>query len=167
MKEATKTMPNKTTWIDPKTVQRRWWVVDASGKILGRLASDIARLLMGKHKPQWQPNLDIGDFVIVVNAEKVRLTGKKLDQKFHYRHSGRPGNLKAYSYRWMLQNRPERVIELAVSKMLPKNRLRARMLKRLRVYRGPTHPHQAQQPQPLALTPTRVPIPADAEKEVS
>jgi large subunit ribosomal protein L13 len=141
--------------------------VDASGKILGRLASDIARLLMGKHKPQWQPNLDIGDFVIVVNAEKVRLTGKKLDQKFHYRHSGRPGNLKAYSYRWMLQNRPERVIELAVSKMLPKNRLRARMLKRLRVYRGPTHPHQAQQPQPLALTPTRVPIPADAEKEVS
>ncbi|MDT7897365.1 MAG: hypothetical protein OXFUSZZB_000404 [Candidatus Fervidibacter sp.] len=160
-------MPNKTTWIDPKTVQRRWWVVDASGKILGRLASDIARLLMGKHKPQWQPNLDIGDFVIVVNAEKVRLTGKKLDQKFHYRHSGRPGNLKAYSYRWMLQNRPERVIELAVSKMLPKNRLRARMLKRLRVYRGPTHPHQAQQPQPLALTPTRVPIPADAEKEVS
>jgi large subunit ribosomal protein L13 len=111
--------------------------------------------------------LDIGDFVIVVNAEKVRLTGKKLDQKFHYRHSGRPGNLKAYSYRWMLQNRPERVIELAVSKMLPKNRLRARMLKRLRVYRGPTHPHQAQQPQPLALTPTRVPIPADAEKEVS
>jgi large subunit ribosomal protein L13 len=167
MKEATKTMPNKTTWIDPKTVQRRWWVVDASGKILGRLASDIARLLMGKHKPQWQPNLDIGDFVIVVNAEKVRLTGKKLDQKFHYRHSGRPGNLKAYSYRWMLQNRPERVIELAVSKMLPKNRLRARMLKRLRVYHGPTHPHQAQQPQPLALTPTRVPIPADAEKEVS
>jgi large subunit ribosomal protein L13 len=160
-------MPNKTTWIDPKTVQRRWWVVDASGKILGRLASDIARLLMGKHKPQWQPNLDIGDFVIVVNAENVRLTGKKLDQKFHYRHSGRPGNLKAYSYRWMLQNRPERVIELAVSKMLPKNRLRARMLKRLRVYRGPTHPHQAQQPQPLALTPTRVPIPADAEKEVS
>ncbi|MFA0758131.1 MAG: hypothetical protein PVTTEEND_000742 [Candidatus Fervidibacter sp.] len=160
-------MPNKTTWIDPKTVQRRWWVVDASGKILGRLASDIARLLMGKHKPQWQPNLDIGDFVIVVNAEKVRLTGKKLDQKFHYRHSGRPGNLKAYSYRWMLQNRPERVIELAVSKMLPKNRLRARMLKRLRVYRGPTHPHQAQQPQPLSLTPTRVPIPADAEKEVS
>jgi len=141
--------------------------VDASGKILGRLASDIARLLMGKHKPQWQPNLDIGDFVIVVNAEKVRLTGKKLDQKFHYRHSGRPGNLKAYSYRWMLQNRPERVIELAVSKMLPKNRLRARMLKRLRVYRGPTHPHQAQQPQPLSLTPTRVPIPADAEKEVS
>ncbi|MFA0751074.1 MAG: hypothetical protein SLRJCFUN_001477 [Candidatus Fervidibacter sp.] len=157
-------MPNRTTWIDPKTVERRWWVVDAEGKILGRLASDIARLLMGKHKPQWQPNLDIGDFVIVINAEKVRLTGKKLDQKFHYRHSGRPGNLKAYSYRWMLQNRPERVIELAVSKMLPKNRLRARMLKRLRVYRGPHHPHQAQQPAPLTLTKTRVPIPA---KEVS
>ncbi|MFA0731769.1 MAG: hypothetical protein HZLCBSQH_000941 [Candidatus Fervidibacterota bacterium] len=157
-------MPNRTTWIDPKTVERRWWVVDAEGKILGRLASDIARLLMGKHKPQWQPDLDIGDFVIVINAEKVRLTGKKLDQKFHYRHSGRPGNLKAYSYRWMLQNRPERVIELAVSKMLPKNRLRGRMLKRLRVYRGHHHPHQAQKPAPLTLTKTRVPIPA---KEVS
>lgn len=150
-------MPNKTTWVDPKKVERRWWVVDAEGKILGRLASEIARILMGKHKPQWQPNLDIGDFVIVVNAEKVKLTGRKLDQKFHYRHSGRPGNLKAYSYRWMLEHRPERVIELAVSKMLPKNRLRARMLKRLRVYRGPNHPHQAQKPQPLSLTPTRVP----------
>ncbi|MGQ9464056.1 MAG: 50S ribosomal protein L13 [Candidatus Fervidibacter sp.] len=153
-------MPNKTTWIDPKKVERRWWVVDAEGKILGRLASEIARILMGKHKPQWQPNLDTGDFVIVVNAEKVKLTGKKLDQKFHYRHSGRLGNLKAYSYRWMLERRPERVIELAVSKMLPKNRLRARMLKRLRVYRGPNHPHQAQKPQPLSLTPTRSPMPA-------
>lgn len=153
-------MPNKTTWIDPKKVERRWWVVDAEGKILGRLASEIARILMGKHKPQWQPNLDIGDFVIVVNAEKVKLTGKKLDQKFHYRHSGRPGNLKAYSYRWMLERRPERIIELAVSKMLPKNRLRARMLKRLKVYRGHNHPHQAQKPQPLSLTPTRSPVPA-------
>lgn len=153
-------MANKTTWIDPKTVERRWWVVNAEGKILGRLASEIARILVGKHKPQWQPNLDIGDFVIVVNAEKVKLTGKKLDQKFHYRHSGRIGNLKAYSYRWMLENRPERIVELAVSKMLPKNRLRARMLKRLRVYRGPNHPHQAQNPQPLALTPMRFPAPA-------
>jgi large subunit ribosomal protein L13 len=154
-------MANKTTWVNPKTVERRWWIVDADGKVLGRLASEIARILMGKHKPQWQPNLDIGDFVIVVNAEKVRLTGKKLDQKFHYRHSGRLGNLKAYSYRWMLENRPERVIELAVSKMLPKNRLRARMLKRLRVYRGPNHPHQAQKPQPLSFTSTRVPVPAE------
>ncbi|MFA0735011.1 MAG: hypothetical protein LASZOEIN_001214 [Candidatus Fervidibacter sp.] len=154
-------MANKTTWVNPKTVERRWWIVDADGKVLGRLASEIARILMGKHKPQWQPNLDIGDFVIVVNAEKVRLTGKKLDQKFHYRHSGRLGNLKAYSYRWMLEHRPERVIELAVSKMLPKNRLRARMLKRLRVYRGPNHPHQAQKPQPLSFTSTRVPVPAE------
>jgi large subunit ribosomal protein L13 len=154
-------MANKTTWVNPKTVEHRWWIVDADGKVLGRLASEIARILMGKHKPQWQPNLDIGDFVIVVNAEKVRLTGKKLDQKFHYRHSGRLGNLKAYSYRWMLEHRPERVIELAVSKMLPKNRLRARMLKRLRVYRGPNHPHQAQKPQPLSFTSTRVPVPAE------
>jgi large subunit ribosomal protein L13 len=154
-------MANKTTWVDPKTVERRWWIIDAEGRVLGRLASEIARILMGKHKPQWQPNLDIGDFVIVVNAEKVRLTGKKLDQKFHYRHSGRLGNLKAYSYRWMLEHRPERVIELAVSKMLPKNRLRARMLKRLRVYRGPNHPHQAQKPQPLSFTSTRVPVPAE------
>lgn len=160
-------MPNKTTWIDPKTVERKWWVVDAEGQILGRIASEIARLLMGKHKPQWQPNLDIGDFVIVVNADKVRLTGKKLDQKFHYRHSGHLGNLKAYSYRWMMQNRPERVIELSVSKMLPKNRLRAKMLKRLRIYRGATHPHQAQKPQPLSLTETRVPIAAGTVKEVS
>jgi large subunit ribosomal protein L13 len=154
-------MANKTTWVNPKTVERRWWVVDADGKVLGRLASEIARILMGKHKPQWQPNLDIGDFVIVINAEKVRLTGKKLDQKFHYRHSGRLGNLKAYSYRWMLEHRPERVIEFAVSKMLPKNRLRARMLKRLRIYRGPNHPHQAQKPQLLSLTPTKVPVPAE------
>jgi len=154
-------MANKTTWVNPKTVERRWWVIDAEGRVLGRLASEIARVLMGKHKPQWQPNLDIGDFVIVVNAEKVRLTGKKLDQKFHYRHSGKLGNLKAYSYRWMLENRPERVIELAVSKMLPKNRLRARMLKRLRVYSGPNHPHQAQKPQPLSFTSTRVPVPAE------
>ncbi len=154
-------MANKTTWVNPKTVERRWWVIDAEGRVLGRLASEIARVLMGKHKPQWQPNLDIGDFVIVVNAEKVRLTGKKLDQKFHYRHSGKLGNLKAYSYRWMLENRPERVIELAVSKMLPKNRLRARMLKRLKVYSGPNHPHQAQKPQPLSLTPTRVPVTAE------
>ncbi len=154
-------MANKTTWINPKTVERRWWVVDAEGKILGRLASEIARILMGKHKPQWQPNLDIGDFVIVVNAEKVKLTGKKLEQKFHYRHSGRLGNLRAYSYRWMLEHRPERVIELAVSKMLPKNRLRARMLKHLRVYRGPNHPHQAQNPKPLELTKSRVPVPTE------
>ena len=157
-------MANKTTWINAKTVERRWWVVDASGQILGRLASEIARLLMGKHKPQWQPNLDIGDGVIVVNADKVRLTGKKLDQKFHYRHSGRPGNLKAYSYRWMLEHRPERVIELAVSKMLLKNRLRARMLKRLRVYRGATHPHEAQSPQPLALSPVRAPAASGSER---
>ncbi|MCS7224256.1 MAG: 50S ribosomal protein L13 [Armatimonadetes bacterium] len=150
-------MSSKTPWLKETEVERKWWVVDATGQILGRLTSEIARILMGKHKPQWQPNLDIGDFVIVVNADKVVLTGKKLDQKFHYRHSGHLGNLKAYSYRWMLQNQPERLFQLSVSKMLPKNRLRDDFLKRLKVYRGPHHPHQAQKPQVLVLTRTRVP----------
>ncbi len=149
---------SKTPWTKESDVKRNWWIVDASGQILGRLSSEIARLLMGKHKPQWQPNLDMGDFVIVVNAEKVRLTGKKLDEKFHYRHSGHLGHLKAYSYRWMLENRPERVIQLSVSRMLPKNRLRDDFLRRLKVYRGPNHPHAAQQPRPLRLNPKRVPV---------
>jgi large subunit ribosomal protein L13 len=139
-------MANNTTYIKPEQVERKWYLVDAEGVRLGRLASVVAYLLIGKHKPQWQPNIDVGDYVIVINAEKVVLTGKKLEQKFHYRHSGYPGNLRAYSYKWMLQNRPEQVIMLAVERMLPKNRLGRKMMKKLRVYRGQTHPHQAQQP---------------------
>ncbi|MFA4015058.1 MAG: hypothetical protein RUDDFDWM_000124 [Candidatus Fervidibacterota bacterium] len=139
-------MANNTTYIKPEQVERKWYLVDAEGVRLGRLASVVAYLLIGKHKPQWQPNIDVGDYVIVINAEKVVLTGKKLEQKFHYRHSGYPGNLRAYSYKWMLQNRPEQVITLAVERMLPKNRLGRKMMKKLRVYRGQNHPHQAQQP---------------------
>ncbi|NPB06269.1 MAG: 50S ribosomal protein L13 [Aquificae bacterium] len=141
----------KTYRIKPHEVERKWWVVDATGKTLGRLASEIAKILRGKHKPYYQPDVDCGDFVIVVNAEKIRVTGKKLDQKIYYRHSGYPGGLKARPLRWMLENKPEEVIRLAVKRMLPKNRLGHRMLKKLKVYRGPEHPHKAQNPQPLEV----------------
>lgn len=130
-------------------IQREWYVVDASGEKLGRLASRIARILRGKHKPIYSPAADTGDYVIVVNAEKIRVTGRKLDQKIYYRHSGYPGNLKKIPLRDMLEHRPERVIELAVKGMLPKNRLGRRMIKKLRVYAGADHPHAAQQPEPL------------------
>ncbi len=141
----------KTFRIKPHEVERKWWVVDAEGKILGRLASEIAKILRGKHKPYYQPDVDCGDFVIVINAEKVRVTGKKLDQKIYYRHSGYPGGLKERTLRWMLEHKPEEVIRLAVKRMLPKNRLGHRMLKKLKVYRGPHHPHQAQKPEPLEV----------------
>ncbi|MDQ7039122.1 MAG: 50S ribosomal protein L13 [Aquificota bacterium] len=141
----------KTYRIKPQEVERKWWVVNAEGKVLGRLASEIAKILRGKHKPYYQPDVDCGDFVIVVNAEKIRVTGKKLDQKVYYRHSGYPGGLKARTLRWMLEHKPEEVIRLAVKRMLPKNRLGHRMLKKLKVYRGPDHPHQAQKPEPLEV----------------
>ncbi len=135
----------------PKEIKREWYVVDAAGKTLGRLASEIAKVLRGKHKPIYTPHVDCGDFVIVINADKVRVTGRKLDQKMYYRHSGYPGGLKSISLRDLLARRPERVIELAVRGMLPKNRLGRRMIKKLKVYAAPTHPHQAQQPKPLEL----------------
>ncbi len=135
----------------PKEIQREWYVVDAAGKTLGRLASEIAKILRGKHKPIYTPHVDCGDFVIVVNADKVRVTGRKLDQKLYYRHSGYPGGFKSISLRDQLARHPERVIELAVRGMLPKNRLGRRMIKKLKVYASPTHPHQAQQPKPLEL----------------
>ncbi|MCS7221624.1 MAG: 50S ribosomal protein L13 [Anaerolineae bacterium] len=135
----------------PTEIRREWYVVDATGKTLGRLASEIAKILRGKHKPIYTPHVDCGDFVIVVNADKVRVTGRKLDEKMYYRHSGYPGGLKSFSLREMLARRPERVIELAVRGMLPKNRLGRRMIKKLKVYAAPTHPHQAQQPKPLEL----------------
>ena len=142
-------MSDKTTITDPQQVSRDWIVANAEGKVLGRLATRIATLLRGKHKPEWQPNIDIGDFVVVINAEKILLTGKKLEQKFHRRHSGYPGNMKEYNYKWMIENRPERVIELAVGRMLPKNRLGRAMIRKLKVYRGPDHPHDAQGPKLL------------------
>jgi large subunit ribosomal protein L13 len=130
----------------PKSSELRpaWHVIDASGKILGRLASEVATLLMGKHKPTYTRHLNSGDFVIVLNAAKVRLTGKKAEQKIYYRHSGYPGGLKSVSFARMIETHPTRVIEHAVKGMLPHNRLGRDMLGRLKVYAGDTHPHQGQ-----------------------
>ena len=141
----------KTYTVRKSDIKREWYVVDAQGKTLGRLASEIAKILQGKHKPIYVPHLDCGDHVIVVNAEKVRVTGKKLDQKFYHRHSGYPGGLKSISLRNQLQKHPTRVLEAAVRGMLPKNRLGRAMRKKLKVYAGSSHPHQAQQPKVLEL----------------
>ena len=130
----------------PDEIRREWLVMDASDKVLGRLATEVARLLRGKHKPEYTPFLDTGDFVVVVNAEKVRFTGNKLEGKKYYRHSGRPGSLKVETARERLEKYPERVIQAAVWGMLPKNRLGRKLLRKLKVYSGPEHPHQAQQP---------------------
>ena len=142
----------KRTYVTkPEDIQRKWYVVDAKGQTLGRLASEVAQVVRGKHKPIYTPAADVGDYVIVVNAEKVHVTGRKLDQKKYYRHSGYPGGLKEISLRRMLEERPTRVIELAVRGMLPKNRLGRKMIKKLKVYAGADHPHEAQQPEPLEL----------------
>ena len=132
-------------------ISRDWVVLDAADQVLGRLATEAARLLRGKHKPEFTPFLDTGDFVVVVNAERVRLTGTKIDDKVYYRHSGRPGSPKSETARERLGSRPERVIEAAVWGMLPKNRLGRKLLKKLKVYSGPDHPHQAQQPKTYTL----------------
>ncbi len=132
-------------------VERRWFVVDATDQPLGRLATRIASVLRGKHRPIFTPHVDTGDFVVVINAEKVRLTGQKLDQKFWHRHTGYPGGLKSTPYRVLLQRRPEFAIEKAVRGMLPKNALGRKMLKKLKVYAGDRHPHAAQKPQPLSF----------------
>jgi len=130
--------------------QRIWWIVDATDKPLGRLASEIAHLLRGKHKPIFTPHVDTGDFVIVVNAGKVKLTGQKLDQKFFYHHSKHPGGLRTESYRHLLERKPEFPIEKAVKNMLPKNVLGRGILTKLKVYATPDHPHGAQQPKPFS-----------------
>lgn len=130
-------------------IKQEWYVVDAQGLTLGRLAARIAPILKGKHKPTYTPHLDCGDFVVVVNADKLRVTGRKLDQKLYHRHSGYPGGLSTITLRDQLARHPERVLELAVRGMLPKNRLGRRMFKKLKVYAGGSHPHQAQQPKPL------------------
>jgi len=141
----------KTYVAKPQTVTRKWYVVDASGKPLGRLASEVAKILRGKHKPIYTPHVDTGDFVIVVNAEKVLLTGKKLDQKMYRRHSHYPGGLKETPYRQLMAKKPDFVIYKAVKGMLPKNSLGRKMLKKLRVYAGPAHKHEAQKPERLEL----------------
>jgi len=130
---------------------REWYVVDAAGQNLGRLATQIATILRGKHKPIYTPGMDCGDFVIVVNADKVRVTGRKLDQKFYYRYSGYPGGLAEISLRDQLAKHPERVIEAAVKGMLARNKLRNQLIRKLKVYAGPQHPHEAQQPKPFPL----------------
>ena len=141
----------KTYTARAEDIEQEWFLVNAEGKTLGRLASEIAQVLRGKHKPIYTPHLDCGDFVIVVNAEKVQVTGRKLDQKMYYRHTGYPGGIKSISLRNQLQKHPKRVLEAAVRGMLPKNRLGRKMFKKLKVYAGNSHPHQAQQPKVLEL----------------
>ena len=136
----------------PSDVTKAWHVIDAEGAVLGRLATEVARLLRGKHKPIFAPHVDTGDFVIVVNAAKVALTGAKLEQKHAYRHSGYPGGLRSVSYASLMASSPERVVEKAVRGMLPKNSLGRKTLRKLKVYAGPDHPHQAQQPQAYQIT---------------
>lgn len=141
----------KTFTPTPKDIRRDWFVVNAQDKILGRLATEIARRLHGKHKPEFTPFIDTGDFIVVVNAEKIKVTGKKLDQKKYYRHSGFPGGLKETALKDMLDRHPERVLLHAVKGMLPRNRMGRALLKKLKVYAGPDHPHGAQQPATLDI----------------
>ncbi|MBX5464014.1 MAG: 50S ribosomal protein L13 [Clostridia bacterium] len=135
----------------PRSLPRRWFVIDAEGKRLGKVAVAVANLLRGKGKPEYTPGVDTGDFVIVVNAEKIDVSGRKREQKIYYRHSGYPHGLKATSLGTMLQRRPERVIELAVRGMMPRNRLGRAQLRKLHVYAGPSHPHAAQKPEPVEI----------------
>ena len=141
----------KTYLPKAKQVQKNWYIIDAEGKVLGRLASKIASVMRGKHKPTFTPHMDMGDNVIVVNAEKVRLTGRKAEQKVYYRHSGYPGGIKSMGFADMIKRKPEQVITIAVKGMLPHNRLGRAILKHLKVYRGPEHPHGVQKPEKLEL----------------
>lgn len=140
----------RTTYtVKASEIERAWYVVDAEGKTLGRLASEIAKILRGKHKPIFTPHLDTGDYVIVINAEKITFTGKKLDNKLYYRHSEYVGSLKSKTLKEMMAKKPEEVMRLAVKGMLPKGPLGRQMIKKLRIYKGPEHDQQAQNPQPL------------------
>lgn len=139
----------KTYSAKPTDINQEWFVADVDGKTLGRVATKIATILQGKHKAMYTPSMDTGDFVIVLNASKIKLTGKKEEQKIYYSHSGYIGGLKEVSFRRMLEKRPERIIELAVKGMLPKGRLGRQMIKKMKVYAGSEHPHEAQTPKPL------------------
>ena len=141
----------KSFMASPSTVERKWYVVDAEGKTLGRLASEVANVLRGKNKPTYTPHIDTGDYVIVVNAEKIQVTGKKLDQKIYYHHSDYVGGMKETTLREMLAKKPEKVVELAVKGMLPKGPLGREMYTKLFVYAGPEHKHQAQKPEALTF----------------
>ena len=141
----------KTYQAKKEELKHQWYLVNAEGKVLGRLASELAKILRGKHKPTFTPHLDTGDFVVVVNAEKVGLTGKKLKDKIYYRHTGYPGGIKEVSAEKLLAKKPTELIRRAVKGMLPKNSLGRQMLRKLKVYAGPDHPHKAQNPVPLEL----------------
>jgi large subunit ribosomal protein L13 len=141
----------KTFVATPENRERDWLVVDATGKTLGRLATQIADVLRGKRKPEFTPHCDVGDFVVVVNAEKIAVTGRKREEKLYYRHSGYPGGLRSRTLAEMLDRRPEEVIRLAVKGMLPRNRIARAQLRKLKVYAGPDHPHAAQQPKPMEI----------------
>jgi large subunit ribosomal protein L13 len=142
----------KTYTLKLDDIDRKWYLVDAQGQILGRLAAEIATILRGKKKPDFSPHLDNGDHVVVINAEKIEVTGRKRDQKVYHHHSGYPGGLRSRTFAELQARRPEQIIRQAVKGMLPHNRLGRQMLKKLRVYAGPDHPHQAQSPQPIELT---------------
>lgn len=141
----------KTYVVKPADISREWYVIDANGKTLGRLATEVAKLLHGKHKPIFTPHMDTGDFVIVVNADLIRVTGRKYTDKMYYRHSTYPGGFRSQSLGELMQDNPTRAIYFAVRGMLPKNRLGRQMIKKLKVYAGKDHPHQAQQPKPLEV----------------
>ncbi len=144
-------MPRQTTFAKNGDITRKWHIVDARGKILGRLATEVATILMGKHRPEYTPHVDCGDFVIVTNARDVKLTGNKLEEKTFQKYSQYPGGLKIKTYGTVLEKHPERLIEKAVTRMLPKNRLGRQMASKLKVYAGQEHPHSSQRPEPLEV----------------
>jgi large subunit ribosomal protein L13 len=141
----------KTFVATPENREREWLVVDATGQTLGRLATQIATALRGKHKPEYTPHCDVGDFVVVVNAEKIAVTGKKRDEKLYHRYSGYPGGLRSRTFAEMIERRPEEPLRLAVKGMLPRNRIARAQLRKLKIYAGPDHPHAAQQPKPMEI----------------
>lgn len=141
----------KTYSPKPEDANRKWYVVDATDKVLGRLATEITNRLRGKHKPEFASHMDMGDFIVVINAEKIKVTGQKLDQKMYYKHTGHPGGIRSKSLREMLELKPDFILTAAVKGMLPKNRLARQQIKKLKVYAGPEHPHAAQQPETLDI----------------
>ncbi|MCP9885341.1 50S ribosomal protein L13 [Synechococcus sp. ATX 2A4] len=145
---------NKTSVPSPDSLDRQWYLVDAENQTLGRLASEVASVLRGKNSPSFTPHLDTGDFVVIVNADKVRVSGNKAEQKIYRRHSGRPGGMKTETFAALQARLPERIVEKAIKGMLPHNALGRQMFRKLKVYKGAEHPHTAQQPKPLALDPS-------------
>ena len=146
------TATQKTYLASPKDIQRKWWIVDAKDMVLGRLTSQVAAVLRGKHKPTFTPHIENGDHVVIINAGKIVLTGKKWETKAHHRTSGRPGGLSTEHYKNLRNSKPERILEYAIRGMLPKTKLGDKMITRVNIYKGETHPHGAQKPQPLELT---------------